>query len=111
MHRDRGREGEEGGENGTERKRGEKSRIHPFHMHMDTSYCNIFKSNFSIPICAHTTECISLGRSSGTHGSIHLLYESTGKEGGELEASEVGLSSQCGLNQAPCQRGGMEGEL
>ena len=44
-------------------------------------------------------------------GRIHLLYESTGKEGGELEASEVGLSSQCGLNQAPRQRGGMEGEL
>ena len=86
----------------------EKSREEPFRMHMETSL--IFKSNFNIPICAHTTECISLGRSSGTYRSS-LLYESTGKEGGELEASEVGLSSQCGLNQAPRQRGGMEGEL
>ena len=41
----------------------------------------------------------------------NLLYESTGKEGGELEAPEVGLPSQCGLNQAPCQGGGMEREL
>ena len=41
----------------------------------------------------------------------NLLYESTGKEGGELEAPEVGLSSQCGLNQAPRQGGGMEREL
>ena len=56
------------------------------------------------------TQLNALGRSSGTYRSS-LLYESTGKEGGELEASEVGLSSQSGLNQAPRQRGGMEGEL
>ena len=41
----------------------------------------------------------------------NLLYESTGKEGGELKAPEVGLPSQCGLNQAPRQGGGMEREL
>ena len=41
----------------------------------------------------------------------NLLYESTGKEGRELEAPEVGLPSQCGLNQAPCQGGGMKREL
>lgn len=39
------------------------------------------------------------------------LYESTGKEGGELEASEIGLSPQSGLDQTSRKGGGVQGGL